>query len=186
MEPTSHAVAPAADRAVELRLPADLRCQLIFRMRRTRPSGVVPRTDVDFRFCAGLASFIGVAGSLRRTVGMMEWLKAFARVVAGRGFYCVLRDGAMLHRGWTSVGYCRHYAVGGDEVVIGPIWSAPEARNLGVAMYATSRAIDELVARGASVFYIDTAQDNHACLKMIANCGFGAPVGCMPRAAEPY
>lgn len=177
-------IADAADRRVELRVPAELPYQLIFRMRRTVPFDVAARDDVEFRFASSLPQFLAMAKPLRRVVSSTELAKSVIRMGVGRMFYGVLRDGMLLHRGWINVSFCQHYKVRPGEVVIGPIWSAPEARGLGLGKYATQRAINELVRRGLSVFYIDTSSDNASCLKMIANCGFGTAVGCMPRDAE--
>lgn len=174
-----------ADRTVDLRVPADLAYQLIYRMRRAVPFDVVARDDVEFRFVTSLPQLLALAKPLRRVVSATELAKSLVRIsVAGRMFYCLLRDGVILHRGWINVSFCRHYKVGPGEVVIGPIWSAPGTRGQGLAKYATLRAINELVRRDLSVFYIDTSSDNLACQKMIANCEFGPAMGCMPRGAE--
>lgn len=86
-----------------------------------------------------------------------------------------------MHYGWANVAFCKLYPVKSGEVVIGPIWSAVEARGLGLATVATRMAINELIKRHLTTFFIDTSIRNHACLKVIENCGFGMPVGCLPR-----
>lgn len=180
---TTDFVAPAAQ-MVQLSVPAELPYQLIYRMRRTMPYEVAERGDAEFRYVTSLAQFAKLAGALRRTVNTLELLRATIRVAVGRRFYCVLRDGRMLHHGWANVAFCRHYKVGPGEVVIGPIWSAPDARGLGLATHATQQAINRLIGEGLSVFYIDTAYDNLACQAMIAKCGFGPAMGCTPREAD--
>lgn len=171
----------AAMRNVALRIPADLPYQLIYRMRRDTPYAVDARTDVDFHYVAGLWQYLSLTRALRRVAGSAEWLRGIARMLAGRRFYCIVRGGSVLHHGWANVGVCRHYKVSVGEVVIGPIWSAPSARGMGLATHATQQAINRLVAEGHAVFYIDTSWDNLACQAVIARCGFGDAMGCMPR-----
>lgn len=166
---------------VELAVPAGLPYQLIYRMRRDTPFAVAERDDVSFHYVAGVWPFVALAAEVCRVVGGVEWLRGVLRMVVGRRFYCVLRNGEVLHHGWANVAVCRHYRVGPGEVVIGPIWSAPAARGMGLATYATRQAINHLIGEGWSVFYIDTAWDNLACQKVIARCGFGPAMGCMPR-----
>lgn len=179
----SDRVSPATDaRLIELSVPADIPCQLIFRMHRTVPVEVTAQPGVEFHLATNMMQFLMVANALGRVVGPRELLKSFMRIGVGRMFYWVRRDGVILHHGWLSVSFCRHYNVAPGAVVIGPIWTAPTARGLGLATLATQSAINELIARGMSVFYIDTSAQNHACLRMIANCGFATAIGCMPRA----
>jgi hypothetical protein len=181
----SNPVVAMADHPVELRIPADLPYQLIYRMHRTVPFDVPARDDVEFRFVSNLSQLLPLALPLRRVVAVSEWAKSLVRInVGGRMFYCLLRDGTILHRGWVSVSFCNHYKVAPGEVVIGPIWSAPGTRGQGLAKYATQRAINELIGRGLSTFYIDTSAENLACQKMIANCDFGPAMGCTPRLPE--
>jgi hypothetical protein len=181
--PSLHAVI-APDRPVALCVPADLPYQLIFRMRRTQPYEVPARADATFHFARNLGQFLKLSGSVQHTIGAVELVRSMIRMIVGRRFYCVLRDGQLLHRGWANVAFCRHYKVGPGEVVIGPIWSSPAARGTGLATWATQSAINELLRENLSVFYIDTSHDNAACLAMIAKCGFGTAVGCTPREAD--
>lgn len=167
--------------AVELAVPADLPCQLIYRMQRDVPFAVAERDDVEFRYAAGLWQFASLSAALRPVVGWTELLRGMIRMLVGRRFHCVLRKGEVLHHGWSNLAVCKHYKVGPDEVVIGPIWSAPAARGMGLATYATQRAVNRLIGEGWSVFYIDTSWDNLACQKVIARCEFGQAMGCMPR-----
>ena len=173
--------AEAAARELTLRIPPDLRCQLLFRQRRTQPFEVAPVANVEYIHCVGLLDFLRVARALRRINRPGELFRSLLRMSAGRHFYCVRRGDELLHIGWVSIGWCRHYLVGDGDAVIGSIWSAPAARGLGLATFATMRTINNLIARGGSTFYIDTAEDNAACLKMIAKCGFGAPISVFPR-----
>ena len=174
----------AVVRELTLRIPSDLPCQLLFRQRRTQPFGLTPPADIEYVHCAGLRGlpgFLRVVRAYRRIVSARELFKALLRIAVGRHFYCVRRGDELLHIGWVSIGWCRHYIVGGEDAVIGSIWSASAARGLGLATFATMRTINALIAQGCSTFYIDTADENVACLKMIAKCGFGAPVGIFPR-----
>ena len=180
----SQSIEPSTTTAVELSLPVGLPYQLIYRMQRSTPYATRERDDVQFHYVCGLGQLLPLLGTLRRTTDMLEMLRSTIRVAVGRRFYCVLRGRQLLHRGWANVAKCRHYKVGAGEVVIGPIWSAPEARGLGLAAYATQQAINRLIGEGLSVFYIDTASDNLACQAMIARCGFGQAMGCMPRKPE--
>ncbi|MEO7068140.1 MAG: GNAT family N-acetyltransferase [Rhodanobacter sp.] len=183
MSPNS-VVSNANDHVVELRVPAELPYQLIFRMRRTVPFEVSARDDVEFHFASSLPKFLPLVRQLSPAVSRVELIKSFLRMGVGRGFYCIVGNGVILHRGWINIAFCRHYNVRAGEAVIGPIWSAPEARGRGLAKYATQCVINELLQRGLSVFYIDTSPDNLACLKMIENCGFGPAMGCIPREGD--
>lgn len=171
-------------RVVELAVPEGLSYQLIYRMQRDTPFAVSGRNDVSFHYAAGLWPFMALSVALYRVVGRVEWLRGMIRMAVGRRFYCVLRNGEVLHYGWANVAVCRHYRVGPREVVVGPIWSAPAARDMGLATYAMQQAINRLIGEGWSVFYIDTAWDNLACQKVIARCGFGVAMGCMPRRCD--
>lgn len=172
---------PDIGKTIELNVPEDVPYQLIFRMRRVKLFGAAAPQGLEFAFVESVFQFLGFSGAFCRAAGAQELLRAIARMCVGRKFYCVHKGNHILHQGWANVASCKHYPVKPGEVVIGPIWSAPGARGLNLATVATKMAIDELIKRHLTVFFIDTSFDNHACLKVIENCGFGVPVGCVPR-----
>jgi hypothetical protein len=161
---------------LRLRIPVRFDHQLVYRMERSKPYEVGPMDGVEFDFCDSLRAYWSHHGPLRRVVGAVEWARGMARILRGRMFYCVRSGDTLLHTGWATVSFCRHYKVGRGEVVIGPIWSSAEARGRGIATYATKRAINEFIARNHSVFFIDTSNSNLSCIRLIEKCEFADPV----------
>jgi Acetyltransferase (GNAT) domain len=163
-------------RVIVVRVPAGLAYQLVYRLERREPYAVDPVPGVDFHFCRGLPAYLRHRGPLRRLVGAKEWAKGAARIARGRMFYCLRKGDSLMHTGWATVSSCRYYRVRPGDVVIGPIWSSDAARGRGLATYATHRAINEMIALGRSVFYIDTSDTNISCQRVIQKCGFADPI----------
>lgn len=172
---------PGSERVVELQISANLPCQLIFRMRRTKLFDTTVPEGFEFVLVGSVFRFVRLSGAFWRIAGPRELLRGIARVCVRRKFYCVHKNGHILHYGWVNVAFCKHYPVKSGEVVIGPIWSALEARGHGLATVGIQMVINELIKRSLTIFFIDTSFENLACLKVIEKCGFGAPVGCLPR-----
>lgn len=131
------------------------------------------------------------AGALRhilplaRCFGLLGFIKVMLKLATrGRRLYCVVAEGRVAHYGWVSFSFCRYYRVSPGDVVIGPILTDDRFRGRGYATQALMRCINALVASGSRVFWIDTAEDNLPCRKVIEKCGFGDPVDSYERPAD--
>lgn len=170
------ASAAQAAHTVRLQIPDKLSFQLVFRQERSQPLEVSPVSGVSFHFIDSLDVGLAQWSALKGLFGLAGALKALAKIQRGRAFYFVADGPQVLHTGWVSSSFCRFYRVEPGDVVIGPIWSAEASRSRGVGAYGTQMAINALLKKGVRVFFIDTANGNVPCLKMIGKCGFGAPV----------
>lgn len=165
---------------VELRIPDSLRYQLVYRTE----ISAVPAVDggekaAEFVFLAGAGQAQRKRSLLTKTFGALAAVKIILKLMSGkRQLYGFVRDGRMVHYGWLNLGFCKHYQVDAEDVVIGPIWSDESARGEGLATHAMAQAMGVCLNAGGSsrVFHIDTARDNIACQKAIERVGFGAPV----------
>ncbi|GEM_PF-1002988 len=97
-------------------------------------------------------------------------------VFSNRYFYYIKKEGRIVSRGQLSKGFCHYYTVDIDDVVIGSIWTDPECRGQGLASISMQAAINAMVNKGSSTFYIDTQETNIGMLKSIAKIGFGSSV----------
>ena len=165
-----------AAHTVRLEIPEKLSFQLVFRQERSLPLDVNPANGLSFHFIDSVGAGLAQWPALKGLFGMVGALKALAKIQRGRIFYFVADGPQVLHTGWVTSSFCRFYRVEPGDVVIGPIWSAQASRSRGVGAYGTQMAINALLKKGVRVFFIDTANGNVPCLKMIGKCGFGAPV----------
>ena len=149
--------------------------ELIFRQVRTE------------RFAdAGIKDFVLVDGpglALRHAPALTKHFGlGFARQLAktlskNRLFYFTLSDGAVVTIGTLAIGFCNFYTVEPDAVVIGSVWTGDAFRGKGLATRSIRAAVNGMIARNCSIFYIDTQASNTAMLRSIENLGFGAPIG---------
>jgi hypothetical protein len=164
-----------------LRVPARLPFQLVFRQERNRAFAVKPLDNVEFCLVDSLEMATAHLTTLRKLMGWRGAAKATLKVKAGRVFYFVRDGDSVLHTGWMTSSWCRYYRVGQGDVIVGPIWSAEAARSRGVGSFATQMAINAMIQRGRTVFFIDTENDNHPCLRLIDKCEFGYPIAAYLR-----
>jgi hypothetical protein len=170
---------------VVLEIPDEIGFQLVYRQERRSPVELGVRDDVDFRFLRGAMAGMGAFGLLAANMGRIGAMKAIAKLATGRrSFYLVTKTGQVVSTGWCTTGRCKHYQVERRAVVIGPIWSSPEVRGQGIATYALQAAMNQLVSRGASLFYIDTFKTNTSSQRVIEKSGFGGPIAVYSRLAE--
>ncbi len=149
--------------------------QLIYRTQRNTPFPLLTN-DMDFHFLQCTRD-VFTDWRLLPIKGFGEKIKLALKIFSGRRFfYYVTQKEQLLHTAWISLGFCRHYSVANNEIVIGPIWTTPEGRNKGVATFALKQAMNKLIYQGKFIFYIDTSEDNIPCQKVISNCHFGVPV----------
>jgi len=174
---TEHTIATETHHQVMVQVPLHLATQLVFRMDVEQPFVAPPPMDgltftlidspqLAFRHWRLLCEVHGFGGAVKSVLKMLR----------RRAFYCVTSEAGVLHAGWVTTSHCRHYRVERGDVVIGSVATSHKAQAKGVGTYATRMVINALMARGHRVFFIDTSLPNAPCRKMIANCGFGAPV----------
>jgi RimJ/RimL family protein N-acetyltransferase len=162
---------------VALEVPDEVAFQLVYRAVRTEPFADPPRADARFVFLDSARAAAGWFGPLARCWGKAGAAKAAAKLATARRSLYLLADGdRVLSTGWCTVGRCRYYKVEPDAVVVGPIWTAEDARGRGLAADGLRRAMDAFVGRGRSVFYTDTSKANAAARRVFEKCGFGRPV----------
>jgi len=103
-----------------------------------------------------------------------------ARIVArsmlsNRLFFFSRPAGEIICSGTLSIGFCNFYAVEKTAVVIGMIETTPESRGKGVATMTIKAAMNAMIHRGFTRFYIDTQGENIPMLRSIDKLGFGPP-----------
>ena len=163
--------------SVTLSVPECIYYQLVYRLRRSDPFPEVSVPGYAYHFLPGP----GAAWDLRRAMAghfrSVGLLKACAKLATrDRTFYCLTAGEHLANFGWVTASHCRYYRIEAGEVVIGPVWTDPRHRGKGLATAGLQNAVNSLIARGHSVFYIDTSKDNLAMQKVIARCGFGPPL----------
>lgn len=170
---------------VLVRIPKPLRYQLVYRLRVYTPFYKIKPFAPDFVYCQSIRDAFPVLPSLLRCFSFTKLCKLLMKLsTPRREFYLTIKNHEVVHHGWVMIGRCRYYRVEPNSAVIGPIWTAPSARNLGIGTQSLQQAIDTLISRGVFLFYIDTSDDNLPCQKLIAKCGFGPPVAVYIRGEE--
>jgi hypothetical protein len=173
---------PGAFHEIRLAVPAPFEAQLVFRREQSRRIEVAMPAGAQFVFCRGAMQFLPHFRHLAAIDGRAAALKAALKLCTPRrSFYAMFCEGRMLHYGWITTGGCRYYHVEPRAAVIGPIWTSEQARGRGLATAATLLVMNELIALGHTIFYIDTSTSNTPCLKVIEKCGFGPPLGAFVR-----
>jgi len=111
--------------------------------------------------------------SFVRTLGWIEGIRCSLKVLSGRRiFFGLSRKGKIIQSGWANLGFCYHYPVEADAVVLGPLWTHPAIRGKSLGSSSIVAAMRELTRRGYKTYYIDTQSHNEASLRMIAKAGF--------------
>ena len=152
--------------------------QLIYRRDATVGFPDCGVSGTGFRYCRCPRDLVPVQDVLSREFGVLGLLKAKLKLLSDRrAFYLIVAEGQLLHYGWISFGFCNYYHIGKDSADIGPIWTAESARGRGLATVALKGAINAILERGCRSVYMDTSEDNIACLKVIWRCGFDILAG---------
>jgi len=112
--------------------------------------------------------------SLWRTLGpWWKTIRAALKLATGkRVFFGIESGNRLIQSGWAHLGFCRHYSVESDSVVLERVWTHPDHRAKGLASTAMIRVMNGLFRRGYRRFYVDTTPRNIAAQKMIAKAGF--------------
>ena len=125
----------------------------------------------------------GLGGLMRQWPLLMHWstrwnrVKLALKIALGRSVFFGIRSGTdLVSTGVLALGYSRAYQVEPEAVVIGTIKTAPERTNQGLATRSIQTAMNAMIGRGHTLFYIDTRRGNAAMLRSIEKLGFGQPV----------
>ena len=157
--------------------------QLVYRQVRDGELPAEERQGVAFQLLAGMGDARPHRAALARVFGHVGWLKVCVKLAAlKRLLYVVIVEGRIVNWGWITVSFCRHYPVKDGDVVIGPLQTEEADRGQGYATWGLKHAINAMVRRGHRVFFINTWDNNFVMRKVIAACGFGAPIPSYPRA----
>ena len=172
-----HTTATETHHHVMVQIPLHLATQLVFRMEVAQPLvSPPPMAGMTFTLIDKPRLAFKHWPLLREVHGLVGALKSVMKMTRRRAFYCVTSEAGVLHSGWVTSSYCRHYRVERGDIVIGSVATSHKAQAKGIGTFATRMVINLMMARGHRVFFIDTSLNNAACRKMIDNCGFGAPV----------
>jgi RimJ/RimL family protein N-acetyltransferase len=147
----------------------------IFLQERTAPFPIeqtAPITLVD-SFTSGIKAM----SRLQRRFGWSTALRTLAKsAFPNRRFFFTPPDGAIASSGGIAIGFCNFYAVETDAVVIGTIETLPEHQGQGLATKIIKSAMNAMIAKGYTRFYIDTQEGNTPMLRSIQKLGFGPPI----------
>ena len=146
---------------------------LIFRMDLSAPPAEAPLRAGTFVIVSGAPGILANFLTWVENWGLTETLKVSLKILTGkRIFFGVLLGKKIVQSGWANLGFCRHYAVERDAVVLGPLWTAPDHRGQGLASAAMRQSMTFLYQRGRRRFYVDTTSGNRASQRMIEKAGF--------------
>ncbi|MEI6702260.1 MAG: GNAT family N-acetyltransferase [Deltaproteobacteria bacterium] len=151
--------------------------QLVYRHEFEKAFQVPKRLDVDFEFLSSPLDAIRLWRPLMDCLGFLGLIKTGLKLATKkRRLYCIMSKGCIAHYGWVSFSFCRYYTVQPGDVVIGPILTDDRFRGMGFATVALMQTINQLILERCRVLWIDTAEDNISCQKVIEKCGFGQSV----------
>lgn len=148
---------------------------LVYRMNRSQTYDV---DDNGFFLVDSLCSAIHRLPTMWRGRGAIGTAKLVAKVVLGRCWYFgLMQDGELRSSGVLALGHCRFYPVTPDAIVIGEVATPPASRGKGFATRTVMVAVNWMIGRGSTVFYIDTQRQNTPMIRSIEKLGFGPPIG---------
>ena len=125
----------------------------------------------------------GLVGVIRHWPMLRCWATIFARTklalsIAGgwNVFFGIYSSGNLVSAGVLALGHCSFYRVEPEAVVISAVSTAPNRRGEGLATRSIMVAMNAMIERGYTLFYIDTKRDNVAMQHAIEKLGFGQPI----------
>jgi hypothetical protein len=167
---------------VILSVPADMRYQLVYRQERSRPFDEKSIAGHEFHFIGFSTGLLKVFRAATGAMGMAEAVKAALKLLTRKRYlYLFTTEGRVSHYGWVNLGFCNHYEVAARDVVLGPIWTGVSDRGLGLATEALKRAMNAMIEKGCTVFFIDTGDENLPCQRAIAKASFPPAAGAYLR-----
>ncbi len=148
---------------------------LIYKMHRDRAYEIGDASG--FFFAESFASALRTLPIMVRDRGPLGALKLLVKVVLGRAYYFGLTEGGHpLSTGVAARGYCRFYPIAPEAVVLGEIVTDEKSRGRGYATRAIMLAINAMIRRGRSLYYIDTQTGNAPMIRAIEKLGFGPAI----------
>src|SRR5262245_12306415 len=130
---------------------------LIYRLDLFTPLDTVPLPLGRFIMAERIGDVFRQLSLWFRNWGCLETFRTALKVFSGkRIFFGVLIEGQIAQSAWANLGFCRHYPVENDSVVLGSVWTSPDFRGKGLATEALRHMIALLSKRGRSRFYVDT------------------------------
>jgi ribosomal protein S18 acetylase RimI-like enzyme len=125
---------------------------------------------------AGLIEAVKAVPRLTKRFGPALAVRTVAKsAFPNRLFFFTPPKGSITSSGGLALGFCKFYAVEKEAVVIGTIETTPEHRGRGLATMTIKAAMNAMIARGYTRFYIDTQEGNVPMLRSIENLEFGPP-----------
>lgn len=125
----------------------------------------------------------GLVGIIRHWPMLWRWSAIYARtklvlkIAVGRDvFFGIYSAGNFVSTGVLALGHWSDYKVGPEAVVICNISTDSKRRGEGLATRSIMVAMNAMIERGFSQFYIETRRDNIAMQRSIQKLGFGQPV----------
>jgi hypothetical protein len=159
-----------------IEVPGNFKFQIVFRQSRTDLFEIQELSGLKFHFIDNIEKAMSAWRIIRTIQSQSSALKTIAKISSGRSYYFVTEGDEIIHTGWITSSSCRYYNVKKGDIVIGPIWSSESTRSRGIGAWGTKIAMNKMMEKGSTVFYIDTSNNNIPCLKLIERCWFGAPV----------
>jgi RimJ/RimL family protein N-acetyltransferase len=159
----------------ELQTPADkpLPYFYIYRKLMVREQSNMPLAGGSFVMAARWSDLSRVFPLWRRKAGLYAALKWTLKILSGtRVFFGVVAGENLATYGWAHLGWCRHYSIEPDAVVLGRTLTSEAYRGKGLASGALVRIMNVLFRQGYRLFYIDTKTHNLPAQRMIAKAGF--------------
>jgi RimJ/RimL family protein N-acetyltransferase len=128
---------------------------------------------------SGLAGIIHNWSLLWRWSTISARLKLVLKIAAGRDIlFGICLAGEAVSTGVLALGHCRYYKVSPGAVVISTIETDPGRRGQGLAARSIMGAMNAMIAKGCTEFYIDTRSDNIAMQKVIEKLAIWQPLAC--------
>jgi len=140
---------PAPGEPAELLLPEDYRCEI------WKPSfgKIVP---------AGMSLYPFGAW----------WLLHQGRIFYNREYalFLIRHAGAVVHRSVITPGYFRFPFMGKEDLQIGDVWTSPDHRGKGLAVFAIRKILSEYARPGRRIWYL-VENDNLPSIKAAEKAG---------------
>lgn len=146
--------------------------KLIYQLTATKCHDVVIPAGCDYRFCKCARDGWAIRRSLFSRFGLLGHLRSELKLATSNRFYCCLQQGsAIVSDAWITLSFCNHYPIERDAAVIGPVWTDPQRRGLGLATSLLQAGMNS-ICNSVTKIYIDTSNDNIAMQHVIEHCGF--------------
>lgn len=148
---------------------------LLFKTIRVEPFQLDSNDDV----CV-VAGFVGVIRHwpmLWHGSTILARTKLVLNIAVGRDvFFGIYSEGNPVSTGVLALGHCSDYKVEPEAVVIGMVNTDSKRRGEGLATRSIMVAMNVMIERGHTQFYIETRRDNIAMQRSIEKLGFGQPI----------